>query len=195
VFTKNNRKRKLAKRQKQLRRRKPPRRRSRKPERNRPTLKERYAPLIEWVAFVNGTEDSIPSEPLPEQSVIFRENIRGWARELLRKLAAEKVKRNDIFDFVRSLPAPQFMIAGRALTDRDIDRVRICPVCDKLFVALNDRARTCGAGCSNIRAAKNFYRNNREAERKRKREEYKKAKLEREMTKGFIGSSSLRSSL
>jgi hypothetical protein len=172
----------MAKRQKQSRRKKPARRRSRKPERNRPKLKELYGPLIAYVAFANGTENSIPGKPLPKDSVIFVEAIRGEALESLRKLAAEKVKRNkrknDIFDFLRD-PPPRIAIAGRGLTDREIDRVRICPGCNKLFVALNDRAETCGANCSKIQSAKSahdFYWENPEDERERKRGEYDRAK-------------------
>jgi predicted RNA-binding Zn ribbon-like protein len=67
-----------------------------------------------------------------------------------------------------------------------VDRVRICPICGKLFVALNDRSKTCGAVCSNRQSARKFYMKNQAAERKRKRDEYRAVQQRKDRLRNFL---------
>jgi hypothetical protein len=155
----------------------------------RQTLGEFYGPLIKWVNFINdcykeplplpGMDPRLARDTSPVMQDV-REYVRDEAIEFLHGLAA--VKRGDA-DTVEG-PRSTFIVSGNrlwetrsnvhdlinALAGRDIDRVRICRVCDKLFVALNAKALTCGAVCSNRQSARNHYRKNRAAEQKRKRD-------------------------
>lgn len=191
---------KVMMRQKPLRRKRAARGRSQKPKRHRPTLKEVYGPLIEWVAFANGDD---PPMGVPLIAINFRAQARDFINQFARRAAASVryLRGPQIFE-APPLPPERFQVAGNRLTklgpfdlygaflkavgDRDVDRVQICQACDKPFVALNALAKTCVAACSNRQSSRKFYSKNQAAEQKRKRDEYQAVKERKERLKDFL---------
>ena len=185
-----------------LRKKKAVRRRPQKRDRHGPTLGEDYGPLIKWVAFINNpNEGAIPGappfSPLFAQSRIrsIRAEVLDGAHAFLRKL---KDAIQDGFPDIEGPPSRFTIVDNRlqesgtegtlvaALIGRDLNRLRVCLVCRKLFVALNFRSRTCGAVCSNRQSAKDFYSRHREAVQKRNREKYHEDREREERLSGFL---------
>ncbi|MGA7870059.1 MAG: hypothetical protein WCA22_04090 [Candidatus Binatus sp.] len=166
-------------------------------------MNELYGPLIKWVAFINNPDKAALPPGLDVQHIrdertvrYFRQRHRDEALGFLREIAAVRQAPVGPFGNIPIIEGPpsRFTITENrlvevvantvprlvdALKGRDVDRLRICPICDKLFVALNDRSKTCGAICSNRQSARDHYSKHREHEQKRKREAYQ-AKMEEE---------------
>jgi hypothetical protein len=179
----------------------------------RQTAVDRYASLIGWVAFANGTGELPPEfAPMIADSARFKEEIRAFAKRWLDQIAdlpnsslvEAPARRLKVGPFVfeqsdeqnesdsTTLP-PFFELMGpprkwmvtpsqvievpgsnaaqllaQALDRGGAARVRRCPICQKLFVKLNMRAKTCSRKCSNTESQRAWYRRHQAKERKRK---------------------------
>jgi hypothetical protein len=131
-----------------------------------------------------------PIEIIPIAITIRREGdsqLRAWALGFLREVAT--VVKQGGGGIKEPRPEPTLVIKGNrlkeergeyegktallhAMKDRDLDRLRLCSCCSKLFVALNDRTKTCGIVCSNLQSGRAYYKRHRKDQQKRKREEY-----------------------
>lgn len=156
------------------------------------SVASRHWRLLGWVQFANAEEPCPPGVPL----VIVRNReslLRDETNAFLRRLAEAAASASETQQIIEGPQPPRSrvilwrknVILHRAndvfsvLLDEleksgAVERLRICPVCDKLFVALNRKAAACGPKCSNIHRQRKFYSENSEEEKARKRREYKK---------------------
>ncbi len=143
------------------------------------TVREKYKPLIDWVRFANGQEQFVPGVPL----MIARDpaEMRKSVREIVVNIALlVALPPKDILagTSLRRGPAQNWgRLLIRALAGR-IDRLRICPMCQNAFVALDKRAETCSNNCRQQK----FYRLHPQEQRERKKEEYASSRRLRRKT-------------
>jgi hypothetical protein len=153
-----------------------------------------YNPLIGWVRFVNGEQDSAPGVGLAvtERNPSSANQLRKQAASILRQIAEQNrnIGQDPWFRLQRiELPSrPRLLlIAGNHLKgisvhahegeipldplilalEQGAGRLRLCK-CKKLFLPLNPRGRFCSSACRQ----RDYYGNHTEAERTRKRREY-----------------------
>jgi hypothetical protein len=158
-----------------------------------------YKLLIGWVRFVNGEQDSAPGVGLAftQRNPSYASTLRGQAAGILRGIA-EKSRSIPKAHWLRLQeielpPRPRrLLIAGNHLTGikisvregeapldalvsaltRGVERLRLCSgrdgECGKLFVAVNLRGKYCSPTCRQ----REFYSNNTDAERERKKRAY-----------------------
>ncbi len=160
-------------------------------------VRKRYAELITLTAIANG--EAMPSISMPKIGTRFEdlgwstytptETLVGQIRDALRSLANAGVpkKGEQLTRITLAAPpsvavtiASDGIIEGRgdfirekflpALEHCDVRRIRMCPICDKLFVALRLDQPACSRKCDNAHRARKFrrkYESNRRRYRKR----------------------------
>jgi hypothetical protein len=149
-----------------------------------------------WVRFANGGQDSAPGVGLAvtQLNPSYANLLREQAASILRQIAAQN-RNIGKGPWLRTqqieLPSRprQLLIAGNHLKgitahvqestipldslisalQRGAARLRLCK-CEKLFLPLNPRGRFCSSACRQ----RDYYGNHTEAERTRKRREYRR---------------------
>jgi|ERR1035437_966611 hypothetical protein len=144
------------------------------------TVRQRYKSLIEWVRFANGQEESdlgvpLMATPNPASAREILINIARALPPLPRTRAIDKALLKVRIRRGRPQHWIEFLIG--ALAGR-IDRLRICPMCENPFVALDERAETCSNNCRQQK----FYKLHPQEQRDRKKEEYASSRRLRRKT-------------
>jgi hypothetical protein len=154
--------------------------------RQRRPVRERYAALMSFVAFARGEDVDFMVVPPRLASALRSPEIREGIDAILRQVASAAnsgSKASDGLpptrdiklpappaDILRMIgPRPVLIRAHNALTDLveylvrtldetdDLSRLKVCPICETLFVALNEQSQACAPRCSNTLRQRNFW--------------------------------------
>jgi len=153
---------------------------------------KRYAKLLKLVALANGEPDGLRDAIMPVGDTIVnygpKEKFAPLISQTLRKLAAKPVPK--MGEVQVAVPLPDLSPVGifvdfnstmretkdfnrdvflPALKGGDVRRIKVCPICDKLFVALRLDQPACSRKCGNAHRARKFrrkYESNRRRYRK-----------------------------
>jgi hypothetical protein len=161
---------------------------------SRYSIRGRYADLIDLVAFANGLDGAMAWLPraISAGSPIC-EQLRADTNRILHAVARTAASSDDVLQVKVDVPAPPpanfFKIGDYArlyrsetrlhdtvlpiLYESELSRLKICPVCDAVFVLLNRQSRTCSPSCSNTKRQRTFYQAHTDEERRRKLKKYR----------------------
>ena len=157
--------------------------------RNKLRVRNTYAPLRNWLAFINEEEDEwgyrcqdITGVPPNVIEAYGADGLREQARAFLMKVA--KAPTGERIEGPPRIYRKQgsHLIPGEsvfsnlldALESRDLNRLLICPECKRLYLALMSNMEVCSAKCRQ----KKHYRENLEKERKKARRKMRKRRRE-----------------
>lgn len=170
-------------------------------------VRKRYERMIMLVALANGERAPGEPEGITDAVMPFghegfadygpKEKFASQVRDTLRRLAiAETPAQGAVTTSIMLPDLPPVGVSvdftGRiwrtmdfyrdqllpALQDLDKQRLKICPICDKLFVALRTDQPTCSAACGNTHRARQFRQKAKQYESNRKENLRRKAQRE-----------------